>query len=105
RPVGETSENSEAQMLRRRIQRGDMAGIGSAPRGRKNYEIREHAKSRDWKRATRLCLGQSLFQSQRVSLISTFSKPHSEAASTTHTPALKGIPKRRFAVFWFLQAG
>ena len=52
---------------RRRIQRGDMAGIGSAPRGRKNYEIREHAKSRDWKRATRLCLRQSLFQSQRVS--------------------------------------
>ena len=38
-------------------------------------------------------------------LISTFSKPHSEVASTTHTPALKGIPKRRFAVFWFLQAG
>ena len=33
------------------------------------------------------------------------SKPHSEVASTTHIPALKGIPKRRFAVFWFLQAG
>ena len=32
-------------------------------------------------------------------LISTFSKPHSEVASTTHTPALKGIPKRRFALF------
>ena len=34
-------------------------------------------------------------------LISTFSKPHSEVASTTHIPALKGVPKRRFAVFWF----
>ena len=38
-------------------------------------------------------------------LISTFSKPHSEVTSTTHIPALKGIPKRRFAVFWFPQAG
>ncbi|HJD33652.1 MAG TPA: hypothetical protein H9911_03800 [Candidatus Mediterraneibacter tabaqchaliae] len=37
-------------------------------------------------------------------LISTFSRPHSEVASTTHIPALKGIPKRRFAVFWFTQA-
>ena len=26
-----TSENGEAQVYRRRIQRGDMAGIGSAP--------------------------------------------------------------------------
>ena len=38
-------------------------------------------------------------------LISTFSRPHSEVASTTHIPALKGIPKKRFAVFWFTQAG
>ena len=33
------------------------------------------------------------------------SKPHSEVASTTHVPVLKGDTKRRFAVFWFLQAG
>ena len=51
----------------RRIQRRGMAGIGSAPWGRKNYEIREHAKNRDWKRATQLRLRQSLFQSQRMS--------------------------------------
>ena len=38
-------------------------------------------------------------------LISTFSRPHSEVASTTHIPALKEISKRRFAVFWFPQAG
>ena len=38
-------------------------------------------------------------------LISTFSKPHSEVASTTHIPALKGFRKRCFAVFWFPQAG
>ncbi|HJD34679.1 MAG TPA: hypothetical protein H9911_09090, partial [Candidatus Mediterraneibacter tabaqchaliae] len=38
-------------------------------------------------------------------LISTFSKPHSEVTSTTHIPALKEISKRRFAVFWFPQAG
>ena len=33
------------------------------------------------------------------------SKPHSEVASTTHIPALKGFRKRRFAVFWIPQAG
>ena len=38
-------------------------------------------------------------------LISTFSKPHSEVTSATHIPALKGFRKRRFAVFWFPQAG
>ena len=38
-------------------------------------------------------------------LISTFSKPHSEVASTTHIPALKGFRKRRFSVFWFTQDG
>ena len=38
-------------------------------------------------------------------LISTFSRPHSEVASTTHIPALKGVPRRRFAVFWFIQDG
>ena len=65
--LSNSDENRGAQVCRRRIQRREMAGIGSAPRGRKNYEIREHAKSRDWKRATRLCLRQSLFQSQRVS--------------------------------------
>ena len=37
--------------------------------------------------------------------IFSYTKPHSEVASTTHIPALKGIPKRRFAVFWFTQAG
>ncbi|HIX49057.1 MAG TPA: hypothetical protein H9981_08645, partial [Candidatus Mediterraneibacter caccavium] len=38
-------------------------------------------------------------------LISTFSKPHSEVTSTTHIPALKSVRERRFAVFWFTQAG
>ena len=36
--------------------------------------------------------------------IFSYTKPHSEVASTTHIPALKGIPKKRFAVFWFTQA-
>ena len=33
------------------------------------------------------------------------SRPHSEVASTTHIPALKGFRKRRFSVFWFTQDG
>ena len=34
-------------------------------------------------------------------LISTFSKPHSEVASTTHLPALKRFRKGASLVFWF----
>ena len=35
-------------------------------------------------------------------LISTFSKPHSEVASTTHIPALKDVPKKALRCFLVL---
>ena len=38
-------------------------------------------------------------------LISTFSKPHSEVASTTHTPALKGVRKGASLFSGFVQDG
>ena len=89
---GKSDENFGAD-YRRRILRGSVGGFGSAPRNKKNNEIRQHAKSRNWQRANRLCLKQSLCQFQRMSPDFYFSKFHSEVTSATHTPAQKGVRK------------
>ena len=78
-----------------------MAGIGSAPRGRKNYGIRGHAKTRV-RREELGCASDNLSSDPNAyPLIPTFSKPHSEVASTTHLPALKRFRKGASLVFWF----
>ena len=89
----------------RRIQRRGMAGIGSAPWGRKNYEIRGHAKNRDWKRATQLRLRQSLFQSQRMSPDFYFFQ--ASFRSRLNHPHLRAeaLSKRCSAVFYVHPAG
>ena len=85
----------------RRIQRRGMAGIGSAPWGRKTTRSGNMLK-------TGIGRGQLSFASDNPSsnpnacpLISTFSKPHSEVASTTHTSALKRFRRdaQRFSTF------
>ena len=86
---------------RRRIQRGEMAGIGSAPRGRKNYGIRGYAKSRDQKRGTRLRLRQPLFWSQRVFPDPYFFQASFRSRLNHPSPRAEALSKRRSAVFWF----
>ena len=70
-----------------------------------NYEIREHAKNRDWKRATQLRLRQSLFQSQRMSPDFYFFQ--ASFRSRLNHPHLRAeaLSKRCSAVFYVHPAG
>ena len=105
RTGGENRPKTAERIHSRRIQRIGMAGIGSAPWGRKNYEIREHAKNRDWKRATQLRLRQSLFQSQRMSPDFYFFQ--ASFRSRLNHPHLRAeaLSKRCSAVFYVHPAG
>ena len=69
------------------------------------HEIREHAKNRDWKRATQLRLRQSLFQSQRMSPDFYFFQ--ASFRSRLNHPHLRAevLSKRCSAIFYVHPAG
>ena len=76
------------RMCQRRIQRGDMAGIGSQGIGQLDF-VSDNS--------------DALFNAYLQILSS--SKPHSEVTSTTHVPALKGFRKGASLFSGFAQGG
>ena len=73
----------------------------SAPlhRIKKNNKIWKHAKNGNWKRATRLCLRQSLCQFRRMFPDFYFSKFYSEVAACANTSPQKGFRKNSGGLF------
>ena len=84
---------SAVRYYRRRILREYVSSFGSAPQNKKNNKIRKHAKNRNWQRATRLRLRQSLCQFQRMFPDFYFSKFYFEVAASANTSPQKHFRK------------
>ena len=85
--------STAVRYYRRRILREYVSSFGSAPQNKKNNKIRKHAKNRNWQRATRLRLRQSLCQFQCMFPDFYFSKFYFEVAASANTSPQKHFRK------------
>ena len=90
---------SAVRYYRRRILREYVSSSGSAPQNKKNHKIWKRAKTRNWQRATRLCLRQSLCQFQRMFPDFYFSKFYFEVAASANTSPQKHFRKN---LVWYI---